>query len=85
MLECKICNGKDAILAVPNGFVLAFPARQCSQAGCVTLASGPKRHTLANLVILSCPMWRNLTCRLTESISTPLLDVAHETDLLAIK
>lgn len=67
MFEWTNCSGKDVLVAFPNDFLLAFPIRQCSHVGKMTLARLPIRHSLDNRAILSYPIWPSLACHLYES------------------
>ena len=68
-------NGKDALVAFPNDFLFYFPTRQCSHVDKVTLARLPIRPSLANLVILSCPIWPSLACHIIELLEALLIEV----------
>ena len=68
-------NRKDALVVFPNGFLFDFPTRQCSHVNKVTLARLPIRPSLANLVILSCPIWPSLACHIIELLEALSIEV----------
>ena len=62
-----------AHLALPNGNLVAFLARQCSNIGNLILVSDPKRPAQTNLFKRSYPMCPNLACQMTLSLSLLVL------------
>ena len=74
MSEWISCNGLLALLALPNGNLVDFPARQCSQTGNSSLVSDPKIPALANLCNRSCPMCPNLACQVMILLSLIMLE-----------
>ena len=74
MSEWISCNGLLALLVLPNGNLVAFPARQCSQMSNFSLVSDPKRPALANLCNRSCPMCPNLACQVMILLSLVVLE-----------
>jgi len=75
MSEWISCNGLLAFLALPNGNLVAFLARQYSQTSNFTSISDPKRQALVNLYNWSCPMCSNLACQFTTSLLLVMLEL----------
>ena len=53
MSEWINSKGLDALMALPKGFIVAFPAKHDSHLGNLTLVSRSRRPSLASLFILS--------------------------------
>lgn len=75
MFEWTNCKEEDALMVFLTGFFLIFLTRQCLLVSILTLARMPIRLSIANLVILFCPIWPNLAYHLYES---KLLDVERK-------
>ena len=78
MSEWTNCKGKFALVPLPNGFLVALPARQCSQVNRSTLSllgSGPY---LTSLSIRFLPIWPSRACHKFTSSSEICEDVIIE-------
>ena len=73
MSEWIGCNGLLALLALPNGNLVVFLAKQYSQMDNSSLVSDHKRPTFVNLCNWSYSMCPNLACQVMISLLLVML------------